>query len=239
MNFFINCSQKLLYIIILVLIFTQCEQKIERKEPTITAPVSLLALGDSYTIGTGINPDDSWPYQLGDSLSSRNFTVDSTVIIATNGWTTTDLLSGIDNNDASSAFNLVSILIGVNNQYQNLDLDLYRNEFRKIIEEAINFARGDTAKIFIVSIPNYGVTPFGQHRNPVIVKQEIEYYNGIAKEIGSDYDIPFINITPISELAANDSTLLAQDNLHPSAKMYAMWINEMLPTVTQILQAHE
>jgi lysophospholipase L1-like esterase len=239
MKIFIYSSQFFLIAAALLLFFTQCDQHIERKHEYEAPPISFIALGDSYTIGTGIQPENSWPYQLQDSLLNLGFSFDTTEIIATNGWTTTDLLAAIKNRDDSSTFNLVGVLIGVNNQYQNLDLDIYRTEFREIIEEAINFADGDTNKVFILSIPNYGVTPFGQNRNPVIIKQELEVYNDIANTIGSEFNIPFINITQISELAANDSSLLARDNLHPSAKMYALWVGEMVPTITQILYKHE
>lgn len=236
MKIFIIYSQKVLYLSFLALLFTQCDQKIERKGDTAMDSISFLALGDSYTIGTRIDPEHNWPQQLQDTLTARNFIVDTTVVVAMNGWTTTDLLSEIEQRELSQPYNLVSILIGVNNQYQNKDLDIYRNEFREVIEEAIYFARGDTSRLFIVSIPNYGVTPFGQHRNPVIIKQELDIYNDIAKSIGAEYHIPFVNITPISEMAENDTTLLATDNLHPSAKMYSMWIQEMLPTVTNIIE---
>lgn len=236
MNLFINSSQKILIAITLLLFFTQCDQHIERKKGYDGSPISFIALGDSYTIGTGIQPAGSWPYQLQDSLLNRGFSVDTTEIIATNGWTTTDLLAAIGNREDSSTFDLVGVLIGVNNQYQNLDLDIYRNEFRELILEAVRFANGDTSRIFILSIPNYGVTPFGQNRNPVIIKQELEVYNDIAKDIGTEYGITFVDITPISELASNDPSLLAPDNLHPSAKMYALWIEKVLPIVTKIIE---
>lgn len=239
MKLFIYSSQKFIIAAILLLFFTQCDQHIERKNGYNGSPISFIALGDSYTIGTGIQPVNSWPYQLQDSLLNRGFSVDTTEIIATNGWTTTNLLTAIENREDSSTFDLVGVLIGVNNQYQNLDLDIYRTEFRQIIEKAIYFAGGDTSRIFILSIPNYGVTPFGKNRNPVIIKQELEVYNDIANNIGDEFDIPFVNITPISELAANDTSLLASDNLHPSAKMYALWIQKMLPEVTQIIQKND
>jgi lysophospholipase L1-like esterase len=117
-----------------------------------------------------------------------------------------------------------------------LDIELYQIEFRELLDQSIAFARGDTSQVFVVSIPNYGVTPFGQYRNPEVVGKEIAFYNEIAKDISNEYGIPFVNITPISEEAEDDDSLLASDQLHPSAKMYAMWIEEMLPTVTKIIQ---
>ncbi len=222
--------------VLILLFFTNCGNKIERSIPSDTEPVRYLALGDSYTIGTGIEVENSWPNQLADSLRAKGFSIDTTQIIATNGWTTTDLKNGIDNEDLSSTFDVVSLLIGVNNQYQGLGLDVYRTEFRELIDQAITFASGDTSNVFVVSIPNYGVTPFAQSKNPVIIRQEIQVYNDIARQISAEYSIPFLNITPISEQAEDDASLLASDNLHPSAKMYAMWIHEILPTVTDIIR---
>lgn len=216
--------------------FTNCGNDIERSIPANAEPVRYLALGDSYTIGTGIEENNSWPNQLADSLKIKGFSIDTTQIIATNGWTTTDLKNGIDNEDPSHTFNIVSLLIGVNNQYQGVELDLYRTEFRELLEQAISFASGDTSKVFVVSIPNYGVTPFAQSKNPVIIRQEIAVYNDIAKGISAEYNIPFVNITTISEQAADDASLLASDDLHPSKKMYAMWVHEMLPTVINMIR---
>lgn len=222
--------------LLLFLIFTNCKRDIEHPPANSPTPVTYLALGDSYTIGTGIEEANNWPNQLADSLTANGLPVDTTQIIATNGWTTTDLKNGIEHENPDSAFGLVSLLIGVNNQYQGLEVDLYRSEFRELLEQAIAFAANDTGNVFVVSIPNYGVTPFAASRNPVTIRQEIEVYNDIAKQISAEYNIPFINITSISELAANEASLLASDELHPSAKMYAMWIEEMLPTITKIIK---
>ncbi|SMO45756.1 SGNH/GDSL hydrolase family protein [Gracilimonas mengyeensis] len=195
-----------------------------------------LALGDSYTIGTGIDPVNNYPHQLTDSLAQRNFPIDTTAIIATNGWTTTDLLLGIEDAQPDSSYDMVSLLIGVNNQYQGLEIELYEEEFRVLLEQAIAFAGGNIQNVWVLSIPNYGVTPFAQSRDTARIAEEIEIYNNIAHNISQEYGVSFVDITPISELAANDRGLLASDNLHPSASMYAMWVEEMLPTVTKILR---
>lgn len=234
-----NYSEKKLlfpfYILVLFVLSMGCQPQQKPLENADIEPVSYLALGDSYTIGTGIEVDNSYPYQLADTLRAKGITVDTTHIIATNGWTTTDLKKGISENTPDSAFNLVSLLIGVNNQYQWLDIELYRTEFRELLEQSIEFAGGKSENVFVISIPNYGVTPFAQSKDPDYIRRKITEYNGIAEEISSEYDIPFINITPISELAEDDLSLLASDELHPSAKMYSMWIDEMLPTITEIL----
>lgn len=226
--FSLNLSSLFLFLIFL----TGCNSKIDPSETLDPEPISYLALGDSYTIGTGIAENDNYPNQLTDTLSAKGYVIDTTVVIATNGWTTTDLLNGIEKADPISDYDLVSLLIGVNNQYQGLDIELYQTEFMELLSQAISSAGGDTSKVIVLSIPNYGVTPFGQSRNPVVIRQELEMYNSMAEQFASDYGIPFIDVTGISELAETDTTLLAPDNLHPSAKMYAMWVEEMLPIIT-------
>lgn len=236
MNVSVKMIFKLLQALSLVILLSNCDSKIKKKASDYTGPVSYLALGDSYTIGTGIEQRNNYPSQLADSLTTLGFKVDTTHIIATNGWTTTDLKNGIAENEPPSDFNLVSLLIGVNNQYQWLDVELYKTEFRELLEQAIEFAGGESENVFVISIPNYGVTPFARTKEPETIRRKISEYNEIAEEISDEYNIPFINITPISEMAEDDLSLLASDELHPSAKMYSMWIEEMLPTVTQILE---
>lgn len=229
-------SLKLLSLYLFVVLVSACNSKIDTTESVISEPIRYLALGDSYTIGTGISEENNYPQQLTDSMTVRGYTFDTTAVIATNGWTTTDLKNGIQEAQPSNNFDLVSLLIGVNNQYQGLDIELYQTEFRELLDQAISFAEGDTSKVFVISIPNYGVTPFGQSRNPVVIRQELAMYNNLALDYTSELGISFINITDISELAENDSTLLAPDDLHPSAKMYAMWVEKMLPRVTELLE---
>lgn len=235
MNVSVKTGFKFLQVFFFLLLLSNCDTKVKKSASDSTPPVSYLALGDSYTIGTGIEHEHNYPNQLADSLTSLGFQIDTLQIIATNGWTTTDLKNGIAERSPSSDFDLVSLLIGVNNQYQWLDIDLYKTEFRELLEQAIGFAGGDSKKVFVISIPNYGVTPFAESRDPETIRRKISQYNAIAENISSEYDITFINITPISEIAEDDLSLLASDELHPSAKMYSMWIEEMLPTVTHIL----
>ena len=236
MNVSIRSLISILQIFCITFLLSACDAKVKKAAGDSTAPISYLALGDSYTIGTGIELENNYPNQLADSLIALGFQMDTTHIIATNGWTTTDLKNGINQDDPPSDFNLVSVLIGVNNQYQGLNIELYETEFRELLEQAIGFAGGRSENVFVISIPNYGVTPFAQSREPEYIRRKIREYNSLAEEISDDFNIPFINITPISEMAADDLSLLASDELHPSAKMYSMWIEEMLPTVTQILE---
>ncbi|MDR9415451.1 MAG: SGNH/GDSL hydrolase family protein [Gracilimonas sp.] len=223
-------------VIIFSLIVGSCSQiKAQNINSDQIPAIRYLALGDSYTIGTGIDSLHNYPNQISDSLQTRGIAVDTTSIIATNGWTTSDLKQGIMTQSPDSTYTLVSLLIGVNNQYQGLNLDIYQKEFKQLLENAIALAGGIRSNVLVISIPNYGVTPFGQSRNPVVIRQELQVYNDIAKKISVGKNIPFVNITPASELAKNDPSLLASDDLHPSAKMYAMWVEEMLPTIIKIL----
>jgi len=156
-------------------------------------------------------------------------------VIARTGWTTDELDQAIQEAKPDSIFNLVSLLIGVNNQYRGYDIAQYVVEFRILLEQAIAFAGQDTGRVFVLSIPNYGVTPFGL-QSEAQIRAELLEYDRIASMIANEYGIPFINITPISEEAKTDSTLIATDLLHPSGKMYSRWVSLMLPEVIDLLE---
>lgn len=200
------------------------------------SPLHFLALGDSYTIGESVSESDRWPIQLTDSLSSKGIIVQKTDIIATTGWTTDELLAGIETASPDSSYTLVSLLIGVNNQYRGYEISQYRKEFECLLKKAITFAGGNAQRVFVVSIPNYGVTPFGKQRGEDRIRQELLEYDAIADSIVTSYGIPFVNITPISEEAKEDESLVAEDNLHPSGKQYTLWVEEILPVVLQLLE---
>lgn len=205
------------------------------KQVTESSGFRYLALGDSYTIGESVPQNERWPVQLSDSLNSKGFSVDETNIIATTGWTTAELQEGITVANPDSAYDMVSLLIGVNNQYRGYDFDNYEIELVELVDWAIALAGGDTSKVFLVSIPNYGVTPFGQSRGEDRIRQELLEYDGYASQIADQYGIPFFNITPISEKAKSDASYIAEDNLHPSGKMYNEWVTLMLPEIIQLI----
>ncbi|HAW79874.1 MAG TPA: lysophospholipase, partial [Balneola sp.] len=137
--------------------------------------------------------------------------------------------------EPSSNYDLVSLLIGVNNQYRGYPIDQYKKEFKELLLQAITFANGDTTKVFVVSIPNYGVTPFGMEKGEDTIRQELLIYDSIADSISSEMDIPFINITPVSEKAKEDPSYIASDQLHPSGKQYKEWVELILPEVKLML----
>ncbi|RNC79963.1 MAG: SGNH/GDSL hydrolase family protein [Balneola sp.] len=223
-------------LILSILFLGSCTQSTEKKQPhDQNKPVRYLALGDSYTIGESVPEPERWPNQLADSLRVAGLFVEEVSIIARTGWTTAELQQGIEEEEPLSEYDLVSLLIGVNNQYRGYDLNIYRKEFKELLQQAIGFARGNKEKVFVVSIPNYGVTPFGQSRGEERIRQELLIYDAIADSIASTFDIPFVNISPISEWAKDDPSLIAEDELHPSGEMYSLWVKEMIPTVREIL----
>jgi len=200
--------------------------------------ISYLALGDSYTIGESVDTYERWPVQLAVQLKQKGIKIFEPHIIAKTGWTTDELLDSLRTTEISPSYDMVSLLIGVNNQYRGYNIKQYKKEFALLLEKAINYAGGDTANVFVVSIPDYGVTPFGQQKNPEKITAELNSYNTMAKSICKKYGISFINITGISREALKDKSLIAGDKLHPSGKMYSLWVQKMLPTVHKIL-SHE
>ena len=195
-----------------------------------TFKVNYLALGDSYTIGQSVAFEDNFPNQLAKALASDTIFFNEVKIIATTGWTTTNLIDAINNQNLDKKYNLVSLLIGVNNQYQNIPIELYKTEFKALLNKAIALANFDTNKVFVVSIPDYGFTPFGKNNQSTIFAQ-IDNYNQINKSITDSLNVSYVNITPISQMGLTNPELVASDGLHPSAAMYKMWVNLMKPVV--------
>lgn len=199
-------------------------------------PIRYLALGDSYTIGESVSQDVRWPVQLVDKLQEDSYGVAAPVIIAKTGWTTDELQTAIKDADLNTDFDMVSLSIGVNNQYRGYPIDQYIKEFESLLKQAISFASEDARKVFVISIPNYGVTPFGMKKGETRIRQELLRYDSIADSISSLYDVHFINITPISEKAKRDLSYVAKDQLHPSGKQYTEWVNLIFPQVKSILK---
>lgn len=198
-------------------------------------PLACLALGDSYTIGHGVPIAARFPVQLRLKLIEADLPVDTMQIIAKTGWTTADLKSAIGNTQlAADTFDLVTLLIGVNNQFRGFSLSAYELEFADLLETAIRFAGNRPERVFVLSIPDYGVTPFGQNRpNPAQISQEIDAFNAVNRTVTESRGVSYFDITPISREALNDPSLLAADQLHPSGKMYARWVDLLLPTVLE------
>jgi lysophospholipase L1-like esterase len=194
-----------------------------------------LALGDSYTIGQGVSESERWPVQLSQRIEQETTLSVEVEIIAETGWTTSNLLSAINSYDINTGdYNLVSLLIGVNNQYQGKPFSLYETEFDSLLQTAIDIA-GPDGSVFVVSIPDYGVTPFGSSNSEKIAR-EIDQYNEYAKSVCNEAAIPFIDITSISRELGSSSGALASDNLHPSGYQYSLWTDRILPKVLGVIE---
>lgn len=190
-----------------------------------------LALGDSYTIGEAVPAEERWPVQLTKLLRTQDLAVEDPEIIATTGWTTGELLAAIEQAKPGPEYQLVSLLIGVNNQYRGLDVELYRQEFMALLQQAVYFAGKKNEGVFVLSIPDYGVTPFAASKDPARIARELEEYNKIAEDICRRQNVRFYSIIEVSKKAATDSTLLAEDELHPSGEMYRQWVSQIFPHV--------
>ncbi len=216
--------------------FSDINQILEdEKEDNAENKFSYLALGDSYTIGQGVAIDKNWPRQLSTSLVADGVNL-SVEIVARTGWTTGDLLGALNNNqNTSGKYDLVSLLIGVNNQYQGRSISEYEAEFEQLLKLAIALAGNDPDKVFVLSIPDYSVTPLAQSGNPDEISTELKEFNQLKKEIVQAYGVNYFNITDISQKASSDLTLLADDQLHPSAIMYEMWVGRIKSNIVSIL----
>ncbi|MEO1253710.1 MAG: SGNH/GDSL hydrolase family protein [Bacteroidota bacterium] len=187
-----------------------------------------LALGDSYTIGEAVNVDERWPVQLAKKLRKDSIQIDP-VIVATTGWTTDELQAGIVKSDLDGTFDFVSLLIGVNNQYRGLPIDQYEKEFKQLLDQSIKFAGGNPYRVMVVSIPDYGATPFAKKKmlDEEKIAKELDNYNAIAEKIAKLRDVKFIDITSESRKIKEDASFIASDGLHPSGKMYSRWVDQM------------
>jgi lysophospholipase L1-like esterase len=184
-----------------------------------------LALGDSYTIGEGVDPAGRWPMQLAAALRDIGVAVDDPRIIATTGWTTDELEAGIDAAAPQGTFAFVSLLIGVNDQYRGRSVDAYRPRFTALLQRALAFAGDRAARVLVLSIPDWGVTPYAvaSGRDRVQIGQELDAYNTAAAAICAEHDVAFVDITDLSRQWGGETVMLGDDGLHPSAAMYALW----------------
>lgn len=198
-------------------------------------PYSYLALGDSYTIGESVMETERFPVQTVQMLRSKGIAVDDPKIIATTGWTTDELEKGIVEARITGTFDLVTLLIGVNNQYRGCSLDEYREQFSLLLQQAIDFAGHRAARVVVLSIPDWGVTPFAADRDQAAIAREIDAFNAANKAIAAASGAHWLDITPYTREAAQDPTLVAADGLHPSGKDYARWAADLAMLAAQIL----
>jgi len=218
---------KIIYFLLLGLLVMSCDTTKEIK-PIAENEYRYLALGDSYTIGESVSESGRWPAQLRDSLEARGNTFGAYKIIAKTGWRTDDLSNAMDRENLTNDYNLVSLLIGVNNQFQGRSVEDYKPEFEALLNRAVTLAGGEKENVIVVSIPDYAFTPFGQGRNSSKITEELIIYNNACKQITIDNDIKHIDITPISLRGIDEPNLVASDGLHPSADQYTLWVREIL-----------
>jgi lysophospholipase L1-like esterase len=191
-----------------------------------------LALGDSYTIGESVAESDRWPNQLVDRLKDKGIVWSKPTIIATTGWRTDNLSNAITIAKLKPEYDRVSLLIGVNNQFQGKPIEPYEHEFEELLKNSIALAKGKAENVFIVSIPDYGFTPYGL-KNKGKISKAIDEFNAVNQKIATKYNIAYINITEISRQGLNDPALIATDGLHPSGKMYSLWVSEIVRRLPQ------
>jgi lysophospholipase L1-like esterase len=200
--------------------------------------LSYLALGDSYTIGESVPAGARWPMQLADALRTRGIRIADPRIIATTGWTTDELSAAMDAAEPLGTFDFVSLLIGVNNQYRGREVENYRAEFAALLDRAIGLVGGREDRVLVLSIPDWGVTPFGQGsgRDTAQIGRELDAYNAVAAEECAVRGITFVDITPVSRSLGAQPDRIADDGLHPSPLAYSDWTTLALPTAERLLR---
>lgn len=204
-----------------------------------TDSLTYLALGDSYTIGQSVTQDQSFPFQLMAKLNPP-FKIKKPTIIATTGWTTSELINAINNsNITNKTYDFVTLLIGVNDQFTGVSEDTYRTQFKAVLNTAIRFAKNRNSRVFVLSIPDYSVTPFATNYRDASqiaeIAKQINEFNAINKEISVSAGVNYLDITDLSRRAGSDPSLITTDGLHPSGKMYSQWIDRLLPMVKEKL----
>lgn len=187
-----------------------------------------LALGDSYTIGQSVPEKDRFPVLLVNELNAKNYNFNAPKIIAQTGWTTGELKDVILKENISKKYDLVTLLIGVNNQFRGNSIEVFRTEFIELLNIAISFADNEIKNVIVVSIPDWGVSPFGENRDRSKISEEIDLFNAVKKEETLKRNIKFIDITPISRQAINKPNYFANDGLHFSGAMHQLWVDEIM-----------
>ncbi len=193
-----------------------------------------LALGDSYTIGEALPVEDSWPMQWAQALRANDSRVSDPGIIAATGWTTDELNDALNEADSNNTirppYDLVSLSIGVNNQYRGRSFENYREEFTTLLQRAIRYAGNKTSQIFVLSIPDWGITEFGQQsgRDLAQIAHELDSYNQINADVSKQFGVHWIDISQVTREAGSHAKFYAADGLHPSRALYALWVKELL-----------
>ena len=214
---------------LLVLVSMSCSsQESDQKLQEQIKSKSYLALGDSYTIGESVPVSDRFPVILVNDLNGKGYNFQEPKIVAKTGWTTDELKAAILKENLSENYDLVTLLIGVNNQYRGRDVENFRLEFADLLQMAIGFANDQPEKVVVVSIPDWGVSPFASGRDQEKIAEEIDLYNKVKKEETLKRNVTFVDITVISRSGLGIPDYFAKDGLHFSGKMHQLWVNEIM-----------
>jgi lysophospholipase L1-like esterase len=211
-----------------------CAGRAKTEEARVDGGVRYLALGDSYTIGEGVEAGERWPAQLAALLRARGIAVADPEIVARTGWTTDELDAAIDHAAPRGPYALVSLLIGVNDQYRGGAAAAYRPRFAAMLRRATGFAGGEASRVVVLSIPDWGVTPFAGNRDRASIAAEIDAFNAAAREVTAEQGARWVDVTPTSR--ETGASMLVADGLHPSGSQYAMWADLALPAALAALQ---
>jgi len=212
-----------------------CMEKENPKNLMEEKTYTYLALGDSYTIGEGVDEKNRYPNQTVELLKAKGLDFEKPTIIAKTGWTTDELAKGIENAEIEGkTYDLVTLLIGVNNQYRGRPLENYESEFTKLLQDAITYAKGNSNRVVVISIPDWGVTPFAVNRgsDQAKVAKEIDEFNAIKKSISEQLGVHYIDITEEYREIGALSEMVVSDKLHPSALIYEKWAKKLENIIT-------
>ena len=215
-----------------LLILLLMQYKIDAQDKALT----FLALGDSYTIGESVPIYENFPYQTLQLLRKSGIAVQAPEIVAKTGWTTDELMAGIDRTTFEKSYDIVTLLIGVNNQYRGKDPSTYKKEFEQLLNKAIAFAGGNKQHVFVLSIPDWGATPFAASRDRIKIGNEIDLFNSINKKSTDAAGIAYISITEGSREATSNASLVAKDGLHPSGLEYGKWAEKLTDAILQSIR---
>lgn len=221
---------KVFVLVVFVLVAGTVSQLVAQA-PSNAVSVKFLALGDSYTIGESVEEKERWPEQLAAALREKGKKIQKPRIIAVTGWRTDQLKKAIEEGSLNNEYGLVSLLIGVNNQYQKKSVENYVPEFEDLLRTAVTLAAGKKENVFVVSIPDYGFTPFGKAKQVEITKA-IDQFNDVNKAITLKMGIQYVNITDLTREGLSKPEYVAADGLHPSGKMYGLWVKRILEKLT-------
>ena len=208
------------------------------KPASAVAEATFLALGDSYTIGQGVRAPERWPVQLAQLARHQGLRLRAPALVARTGWTTAELQAGIEQTHNHQQYDLVSLLIGVNNQYRGQSVATYRAEFRQLLCTAVHFAANRPGHVIVLSVPDWGQSPFGQRpgRDPNRTGAEVDQFNRAAQAECQEAGVAYINITPLTRVAAGDASQFTRDGLHYSGRQMRLWAEQALPVVRQLLR---